>query len=742
LVKVRTLLRMVGALVVANGLAAAIVWACGPDFSPLPTVTVLEPGDRAAFDRGEVGIVRPRFRRATLALAYRVFNAQPPLKVNDIGARAPAGDPQSAWRAIRERFADQASDGARPERKRRMIDYVTPRNCLDDAYGNAVRTFADRQSRYGAGSPQLREWVRAQIAVFANCDEEPLLVPEPAAASADALTKADRAYQSAAAYFYAMQYEEAARRFQAIGEDSSSPWRPYGHYLAARATLRTATMADEASPVRRAALTKAEVELEAVVADPIAAPVHGSARGLLKFVRVRLRPFDQLLEISARIASSPDGMLQSELADFTYLLDRQIGDTTDFEYAHLTQIDRLRGSGDLVDWILAMQGRGPAARDRAIARFKETGSPHWLIAALSHVDGPHEAADALLLAATAVPASSPSYPTVAFHRVRVLIGLGRVDAARQALARLPDAAGPGVSAETINLYRGERLMVATTLEEFLKAAPRTSLDVTNGYASTLKPLVTFDEDAGVALAERFPLERLIEAALSPALPARLRTRVAVAAFTRAILFDRHDQARRIAPALKVLAKALTTDVDRYMRETTAGARRRAAVLLILRTPGMTTDIRGLDDFYSAQFVEPRRSIESFVTTWWCGPAVTAVKRQQGEAASELIHALYPSHIVPYPSFISEAEQRAAKTELASLDAIGHATTYLATAALDWARERPTDPEAAEALSRIVRGWRYACRDSGDTELSRRSFEVLHRQFPNSEWAKRTPFWYR
>jgi hypothetical protein len=285
-------------------------------------------------------------------------------------------------------------------------------------------------------------------------------------------------------------------------------------------------------------------------------------------------------------------------------------------------------------------------------------------------------------------------------------------------------------------------MVATTLDEFLKAAPRSSLSVSNHYAGTIKPVISFDEDAGVAFAERFPLERLIDAGLSPTLPARLRTRVAVAAFTRAILLDRHDQARRIAPALKALARPVAADVDRYMRETVAGARRRAAVLLIVRTPGMTWDVRGLDDFYSAQFVEPRRSIESFVTTWWCGQSTPPADRQRGQAASELIHSLYPTHVVPYPSFISAREQRATEAELASLVAIGHATKYLATAALDWARERPTDPEAAEALSRIVRAWRYACRDGQDAELSQRSFQVLHRLFGNSEWAKRTPHWYR
>ena len=175
------------------------------------------------------------------------------------------------------------------------------------------------------------------------------------------------------------------------------------------------------------------------------------------------------------------------------------------------------------------------------------------------------------------------------------------------LATLPDAEGPGASPETINLYRGERLMVASTLEELLASAPR-NIEATVMTTGERVPLIAFDEDAGVVLSERLPLDRLIEAGLSSTLPARLRTRVAIAAFTRSILLNRDDRARQIAPTLRSLAPVLAADLDRYMRESTTAGRQRAAVLLILRTPGMTKDVRGLDDVYSMQVVAPHREL--------------------------------------------------------------------------------------------------------------------------------------
>ena len=110
---------------------------------------------------------------------------------------------------------------------------------------SAVRTLTARVAQYGESSPQARDWIRAQNAVFSNCSGDSLVLPEPAPASADPLTRADRAYQAAAAYFYGLHYDEAVTRFRAIAGDTSSPWRPYGRYMAARALIRQAVVPEK-----------------------------------------------------------------------------------------------------------------------------------------------------------------------------------------------------------------------------------------------------------------------------------------------------------------------------------------------------------------------------------------------------------------------------------------------------------------------------------------------------------------
>jgi hypothetical protein len=48
----------------------------------------------------------------------------------------------------------------------------------------------------------------------------------------------------------------------------------------------------------------------------------------------------------------------------------------------------------------------------------------------------------------------------------------------------------------------------------------------------------------------------------------------------------------------------------------------------------------------------------------------------------------------------------------------------------------------EALHRAVVTTRYGCqRQGGQGEYSKASYRVLHKRFPESPWAQKTPFWF-
>src|SRR5207302_557216 len=78
-------------------------------------------------------------------------------------------------------------------------------------------------------------------------------------------------------------------------------------------------------------------------------------------------------------------------------------------------------SDDLTDWIITIEDDAGNHEAHAVDRWDKTKSPAWLVAALTTANGKQANLDALLSAAANVDHSSPAFPTVAFHRARLLM---------------------------------------------------------------------------------------------------------------------------------------------------------------------------------------------------------------------------------------------------------------------------------------------------------------------------------
>ncbi len=584
-------------LLVVAAMASRTAWlvACGPFLIEIETVASMRPAHVESYRKGDLGVVRPFFPRRYLVQAYRVFsdrrpltNVLPSLPSEQAGTQGPPRGP-AVWYEMRNRVLSLAEINARRRPYfNSTLRFIEPTlqffvNCHDDAFKVAAETLAARIERFGSGSNAVREWTQAQVDVFANCSEEKLVLPEPPSGR-DPLILADYEYQSAAAYFYGMQYEEAATRFRRIGRNKASPWQPYGTYLAARATIRQALVPDHDVSRRDELLTKAEAELREMLRDPVASALHASARGLLDFIGARLHQFERLEALSRVVADAPT-VSEQQLIDYRRMMDVFVGDVTAFNYDRVARAERIAGTHELNDWILATQGGGDSGLARALQRWDETRSSLWLVSVLWNLPADHAAASRVLEEAAAVGRSSPAYPTVAFLRVRLLLDLGRRNEARELLASLPRQPERGFEADTINLITAARFRSAESLEELLAYAPRIAVDAKN-----TRPV--FDDDAGLILTKRLPLDLLVQASLSPTLPNRLRVRVASAAFSRAFVFGRRDAGERAARALRDLAPSLRADLDAYLGAPRPEAAHRAAVLLMLRTPGMHAYVRG------------------------------------------------------------------------------------------------------------------------------------------------------
>jgi outer membrane protein assembly factor BamD (BamD/ComL family) len=68
--------------------------------------------------------------------------------------------------------------------------------------------------------------------------------------------------------------------------------------------------------------------------------------------------------------------------------------------------------------------------------------------------------------------------------------------------------------------------------------------------------------------------------------------------------------------------------------------------------------------------------------------------------------------------------------------------------LEWAKGHPADPDVPEALYLTVRATRYGNAktvqnpdNTSYSPTSKAAFQLLHRNYPKSEWAAKTPYYY-
>ncbi len=669
----------------------------------------------AELSAGRLGVLRPHFRRWSLLVAYRDLSgvASPPAVMP---APAPMSDKAlEPWLQARRQVPGAPSVPYIPtDKKVPGEDYQFYQNCLADAFATATATLHSRIAQWGASSPQTAEWLRGQDQVFRNCSQGPD-IPK-AIAGADPLLAADRAYQIAAAELYAADYPRAAEDFDRIAADSASPWHDTARYVAARVRIRQGTIGKDPAKLREAG-----DRLEAIARDP-AGKWRTSAEALLGFVQSRTEPEKRLAVLGEQLMQpASQEQLERVLTDYTFLWDTQEAKKA-----------APPAGGDVAQWILSFQ-----SGDGAPAAWQARKSLPWLVAALQQ----QRAASAdLIAAAQAVPRDSPAWDSVTYYGILAQIRSGETAAARawidKAMAEKPAIA-------MLNLLASERLRLARDWSEFLRDAPRRPVTDMSDEDDSDEPIDdqtarrhprALDADSVMALNHRVPLSLWLDASQNSLLPANLQSDIAQAGWVRAVILEDRGAAQKFAARLAALKPALAADMRAYNGEKDPAAVRFAAVFLMLRAPGFEPVVR-----FGSGRETPVTKSDVFNDNWWTLQAV--VSPYDGEHNHQALYDLYPDGQFGPTGFLPEAQLAAAEKERQQLVArAANSVNYLCSLTLDWARAHPDDPRVPQALHLAVEATHFGPSDKSSA-YSRQSFDLLHRRYPNSEWTKKTKYWY-
>jgi hypothetical protein len=215
---------------------------------------------------------------------------------------------------------------------------------------------------------------------------------------------------------------------------------------------------------------------------------------------------------------------------------------------------------------------------------------------------------------------------------------------------------------------------------------------------------------------------------------------------------------------------LGTELSTISASREQSERKFLAASLLLGNPGLGiffSNQHNLDSYQAARSPVQRdlRDIDSDNPNdgnWWCplepavlktslardflvNPTTSAIQGSWGSdgRVSQEMEELGDSLISSHPLL-----RNYDASEVRALSKIDSGTQQLARIVFEWSdhlgssRTAQESEQIAKALHDVVRATRYGCRRAGSTrEVSREAFRRLHKDFPDSEWTRSTPYWF-
>jgi hypothetical protein len=682
-----------------------------------------------AYTHGHLGIVLPTFRSSYLVIAYRYFSGknlsgseadEANTMIEKRLAREDTGcddaDPSAWLEARKNALASNKEASIDPMRTISVDSPATFYNIQTNAFVTAAKTLQALITKFGAASPAVKDWIVAQDMVFDNANARTPSVPEPLQ-TGDKLLQQDRAYQIAAANFYAMQFDDANAQFSKIAQDTDSPWSHISRYLAVRSLIRKATLLTD--PFDADLLNEAKKQLDVLLQDHSMMNLHEDLLDLADFVVDKLAPTDSSLakQREHQLAAAMIAHITTRnFREYTNVFGRLGGDADDDSTSDQRPRPLLTGVDEITDWIDSFQSPKAVSRAHALARWKSSKSLPWLIAALSKSDSMNSDVQSLLDAASKVSSSNPAFATVSYEAAKLLIETKHYDQARSCVDRVLGEKDLDLSSH--NLLLELRLQLDRKLDEFVLDSVSKSVG-TRGDGDTPNEDQAKEKQAILPVAcqmydDSIPLPISKTSSQSTVYTAENRLILAKLAWVKATLLENEPIAAALAKNLITADKTYAGYYASYLHAPTPSERLFAAAYLMLHDDGSAPSFDRQNGW------------------WWRGV-------DSGKWSWSILRD--DQRILRAPLFLSIADRQQAASEWAKLKQVPAAPAYLAGIAVAWAKMHPQDPRVPEALHLAVRCTKLGERDRTSTKLSKEAFLILHRRYAKSRWTTETPYYY-
>jgi len=131
--------------------------------------------------------------------------------------------------------------------------------------------------------------------------------------------------------------------------------------------------------------------------------------------------------------------------------------------------------------------------------------------------------------------------------------------------------------------------------------------------------------------------------------------------------------------------------------------------------------------------------DTYRDNWWCSASYNNVPNAD-ETTKE--SKPFTSQTDGAPQFLSQHLLATGAKQFQTISSGGSAPNYLCQQVIDWANKNPADPRVPEALHLAVTTTRRGCTDANSGRWSKAAFDLLHRKYGSTTWAKKTPYWFK
>lgn len=447
-------------------------------------------------------------------------------------------------------------------------------------------------------------------------------------------------------------------------------------------------------------------------------------------------------EKPANVTNTPEQVPQTDYLSYDYdkpTLKNSMHFSSDTDFENITETALQE---DISAWIFALQSNDRKAFEYSLEMWRKTSKEHWLLAAISNAEVEYKETEKLIEQADKIKSDSPALATIKYHQVRLLIEQNKFDAARTKLDEYLNKHKNKMPLAAQNSFFAQCLRLAENLDEFLQFAQRKTIayssdtgftDETSEYGKygeidtrgkgelLWRNRWMYDSDATEIFNKRMPLKMLMEAGLKKDVPAYLRKQILISALTRAIMIKDKNAQRKIAGDLTVVAPEMAADLATFYLEPND----LNTFKLLVNYPVM----QPLVDTGFGRYTIPVNSLAYDRDNWWY--------REELETKNKYIDAPI------IPGFLSKNDLKTAEDERQKLFDEGYAGSFLSKKATIAAKNFPNEKQLPELLYKTLQANRYGdiSYDDKDRNFTRSVFQTLHKRFPNSVWAKKSPVWY-